>query len=399
MADTYDYYNLVTSTGVIVPDTADLRQDVEDEYKRIFGADLDVSPETPQGRLIEVGALGRSNVVMLNALTANQINPDIATGNFLDAIAALTDCYRDSATKSRVEATLTGTAGIVIPAGSRARTAAGDVFFLENDVTIALNGTATGSFLSTEDGPVGAPARSLTNIVDGVLGWKTVSNEAAAVLGAAEQSDRDLRIKRRRTLFTGSSYLGSIESALWQVPNVQGVLVMDNNTRTAVTKDRVTLAPHSIYACVYGGADQDIAMALYKVKTVGAAYNGATSVNITDPSNGRKYPVTFQRPVEIMVKAEITLEINTPISDVTQAVLDAIAAYEAGLVPNIEGLNIGVDVSPFELGAAIVSQISGVLVRNVRIAKVADALQTANIEIHANEIARIPAGSVVVNWV
>lgn len=399
MADNYTYYDLVTSTGVVVPDTAVLRQDVAAEYKRIFGADLDVSPETPQGRLIEVNALNRSNTIMLNALMANQINPDVATGVFLDAIAALTDCYRVKATKSTVTGTLTGAAGTVIPAGARARTMAGDIFYLENAVTLPLSGVGTGIFLSRADGSVAAPAGSLNSIADGILGWETVHNDTAAVLGADEQSDRDLRIQRRRTLFTGAAYLGALQSAVWRVPNVKGVLALDNNSGETVTKDNVSLKPHSIYVAVYGGEDDAIALALYKTKTVGADYNGNTVVAIRESENGREYAVTFNRPTVINIKVEITIEAVTPASDLTQSVQDAIAAYEAGLITNIEGLNIGVDVSPFELGAAIVSQISGVLVRNVRIAKIEDELAIANIEIHADEIARIPAASVVVNVV
>mgnify|MGYP006974687605 CR=1 FL=1 len=49
MAELYSYIN---SSGVIVPDTEDLQSEVEQEYKDTFGEDLDVTPETPQGRLI-----------------------------------------------------------------------------------------------------------------------------------------------------------------------------------------------------------------------------------------------------------------------------------------------------------------------------------------------------------
>ena len=400
MADTsYQYYDFVLNTGAVVPDTADIKSAAEAEFKRVFGADLDVTPETPQGRLIEILALARMDTIRLNALMASQINPDIATGVFLDAVSALTDCYRARATRSRVEAVLTGAPGTFIPAGATTRTTGGDDFYLENNVSLPLTGETTGVFLSVDGGPVPAPSGSLTTIISGVLGWETVHNDGPATPGSEIQSDRDLRIMRRRTLFTGAAYLGAMESALWRVPNVQGVFVMDNNTGSAVTQDQVSLLPHSVYACVYGGAEQDIALALYKTKTVGAAYNGAVGVTVSDPVNGREYDVLFDRPAVINIKAEITIMSNSPVGNLTQAVLDAIALYEAGRIPNIEGLNIGVDVSPFELGAAVVSQISGVVVTNVRIAKLADALQTAAVEIHANEIARIPAASVVVNMV
>lgn len=82
-------YQFITSQGVIVPDTSTLRDDVENEYRSVFGQDLDVNPETPQGALITMEVENRDSVARNNAELANQINPDLAGGIFLDAIWAL----------------------------------------------------------------------------------------------------------------------------------------------------------------------------------------------------------------------------------------------------------------------------------------------------------------------
>lgn len=396
MAD-YDYYDLVTSQGLIVPDTAEIKKDVEAVFKEVFGAELDVSPATPQGRLIEVNALSRINTVRFNALVANQINPNVATGAFLDAIAALTDCYRSGATQSRVTATLTGADGTVVPAGVIARTSAGDDFYLENDVTLALDGKGTGVFLSMEKGPVPAPANSLNTIIDGILGWETVTNDLGAVLGADEQSDRDFRIMRYRTLFTGAGYTGAMESALWRVPNVTGVLVMDNRTNETVVKNDVSLKPHSVYAAVYGGADEDVALALYKTKTVGADYNGDTTVTVRDPSNGRSYTVVFQRPKEVDIEVTVTVEAASVVPNVKEAVKEAVLDYALGRLDNMKGLNIGADVSPFEIGGAVACRVPGIYVKSVAIARLNETPAKEEIAIKGDEIARIAAGAITVN--
>lgn len=82
-------YNYITSSGVIIPDTAEQRTAVENEFKAVFGQDLDISPETPQGVLITMETENRDAIVRNNAELANQINPDLAGGVFLDAIWAL----------------------------------------------------------------------------------------------------------------------------------------------------------------------------------------------------------------------------------------------------------------------------------------------------------------------
>src|SRR5262249_30052068 len=113
-------YQYLNETGTIVPDTSDLLNGVGNEFKGAFGADLSVTSDTPQGVLIAAETEARDAVVRNNAALANQINPNIAGGVFLDAIAALTGLTRDSAKRSSVLCDLTGVAGTIIPAGSQA---------------------------------------------------------------------------------------------------------------------------------------------------------------------------------------------------------------------------------------------------------------------------------------
>src|ERR1700710_494692 len=95
-------YEYLTQNGVIVADTAALLADTQGEYQSVFGADLIVTPDTPQGVLIAAETLARTEVVNNNAALANQINPNIAGGVFLDAIMALTGMQRAVATQTVV---------------------------------------------------------------------------------------------------------------------------------------------------------------------------------------------------------------------------------------------------------------------------------------------------------
>ena len=75
-----DIYNYIVNTGVIVPDTSDLKNDVTAEYQDALGADMNTTAGTPQGRLIDAETLARSNVVRSNSLTANMFNINLAYG-------------------------------------------------------------------------------------------------------------------------------------------------------------------------------------------------------------------------------------------------------------------------------------------------------------------------------
>ena len=91
MTTQYDNYTYITSSGVIVPDTSSIQEQVNQDLLNVFGQDLDLTPETPQGRLSQCLTDYRTNTLAINAQNANQINLRYASGRFLDAIAAFLD--------------------------------------------------------------------------------------------------------------------------------------------------------------------------------------------------------------------------------------------------------------------------------------------------------------------
>src|SRR3982751_47655 len=95
-------YQYLTSTGTVVPDTSQLLSELQTEFRQIFGQDLVVSADTPQGVLITALALARAAVVTNNAALANMLNPNLAIGVYLDAIMALTGMERTVATRTLV---------------------------------------------------------------------------------------------------------------------------------------------------------------------------------------------------------------------------------------------------------------------------------------------------------
>ena len=175
-------YTYVTATGTVIPDTATTRTEVVTEFRGIFGDDFITDPETPEGLWIDAETTSRQSVARNNAAVANQINPNLAGGIFLDAIWSLTGGQRVASTRSTTTATVTGVANTSIPAGSIARTSQGAEFRTVNPVTIPVAGTMAGvAFESVELGAVEAGAGQLSLIVDSILGWETVTNPAAAI--------------------------------------------------------------------------------------------------------------------------------------------------------------------------------------------------------------------------
>jgi uncharacterized phage protein gp47/JayE len=396
MANNYEY---VTTTGVIVPDTGELLTEVQDEFKNAFGQDLVVTPDTPQGVLITAETLARNDVLRNNAALANQINPNLAGGVFLDALLALTGSARDAAERSTVTATLTGVAGTVIPAGVTAATdPSGDLFELETAVIIGVDGTVTAPFQSVEFGPVAAGAGDLSTIVDGVLGWETITNADAATLGTSTQSDQAARLYRKNTLaLQGQSISEAITSGLYATDGVRSLSFRENVTDAPVTIDGVNLVAHSIYVCVDGGTDDDVALTILTKKSAGANYNGAVTVNVVDEFSGQTYPVKFDRPDEVAVQVRVTIKASSSIVDPVAAVKEAVLAFAAGELEEEPGFTVGNDVSPFEFAGAINRVYPSIYTLKVEVSPAGAPVWTTDpIEIAIDEIATITSGSITV---
>lgn len=393
-------YQYITSQGVIVPDTAAIRADVEAEWRAAFGEDLVTTPETPQGVIITLQTEERDAIARNNAALANQINPDVAGGVFLDALLSFTGGVRRAATRSTLAGVVfSGVPGTNIPAGSQAIVSGtGEVFATDNPLVIGAGGTVTGSMTAVNSGAIQVPIAGLDTVASAVLGWETVTNPASAVPGAPEQSDVAARALRRQTLALQTvSTTEAIVSRVMAIPEVRSMSFRENTAATTQTIDGISMVAKSIYACVQGGSDADVARALYETKTVGAAYNGTTTVNVTDPFSGQITPVKFDRPTEIPILVRVTVR-NTPL-DVQTLVRDAIMDYVNGDLEGGMGLTVGTNVYPFEFSGACNQIEPSIVVTNVELSTDGTTWSSAPLTVALDEVATLQRSSITVNVV
>lgn len=391
-------YQYITSQGVIVPDTAAIRADVEAEWRAAFGEDLVTTPETPQGVIITLQTEERDAIARNNAALANQINPDIAGGVFLDALLSFTGGVRRAATRSTLAGVVfSGVPGTNIPAGSQAIVSGtGEVFATDNPLVIGAGGTVTGSMTAVNSGAIQVPIAGLDTVASAVLGWETVTNPASAVPGAPEQSDVAARALRRQTLAMQTvSTTEAIVSRVMAIPEVRSMSFRENVAATTQTIDGISMVAHSIYACVQGGSNAAVARALYDTKTVGAAYNGVTTVNVTDPFSGQITPVKFDRPTEIPILVRVTVR-NTPL-DVQTLVRDAIMDYVNGDLEGGMGLTVGTNVYPFEFSGACNQIEPSIVVTNVELSTDGTTWSSAPLSVALDEVATLQRSSITVN--
>lgn len=392
-------YEFVISTGTVLPDTAEQLEQVRSEFRAALGADLDVSAETPQGVLITAETEARDAVARNNAALANQINPNLAGGVFLDALWALTGGTRVRATPTIVRGVvLAGVPGTIVPAGTIVSVGAGGPQFELVGGVILSSGSATGDFQAVEVGATPVAIGALTQILTPVLGLETVTNPTAGETGRAEETDIAARIRRRRTLaLQGVALPEAIISGLYTVEGVRSLAFRENVTNAAITIEGVTLGPHSIYVCVDGGTNADVALMLLRKKSLGAGWNGSTLVPTIEPASGQSYDVRFARPVIRQIYAQVTVVTNgAAYPDIPGLVRQAMMDYADGLQDSEEGFVVGGDVSPFELAGAINRVAAPLFVRNLLLSTDGVTYSAANIPITIAQRGGLLAGNIAV---
>lgn len=366
-------YQYLVDTGVVVADTSTLKTDIQTEYRDSLGTDLILDDATPQGRLIDSETTARSNVINNNAQLANQINPNLAKGVYLWSISALMGIGPGKNSPSFLGGVvLSGVAGSIVPALSKARTSTGLTFQSVSTVTLNGSGTATVDFQCLENGPNPVETGALNTVVDRVSGWTGVNNPTAAVLGTTKLTDAQLRLFRKESLAKqGSGSTAAVKAGLLALPGVKSISIRDNPDSVPATIDGLAMPKNSLWVCVDGGLDVDIATALLAAKSAGGGWTFAdnpavgkrVTVNVVDPSSGQTYAVKFSRPDEIKTAAHFQVRSSTSIQEPQQAVVDAVLRYVNGLLPDERGLVIGASVSPFELAGAVTAQIPGMYVK------------------------------------
>lgn len=403
-----DISGYIQGDGVINADTSQILTEVQNEWTAALGTSLSLDPSTPQGRMIEVQTAGRKFALTLCASVANQINPNYATGQFLDALAALFGVTRFSATNTIVYADITGLPGTVLAPGIQVQTTAGDLFFTQQTVTIGSSGTVSGvPFYSVELGPIPCPAGTLNTITTPTPGLETVNNPAGpAVVGTVQESDSDLRSRMLNSRYSGTSLPEAIQSGINKLSDVVDYWFYNNGQGESVTQNGVSVDAHSIILVIQGGDDNEIAQTLFNLRSAGCGFTAisgqSTTVNITDGAGAFRlsYPITFNRPQAVPIDCTVTVLMNTytgSSEELTAAVQSALETWAAGGVAGVDRPRIGGTVYTYEIGAAVSAQIPEIIIQNVTIGAAGETQGSTPISATAAQIVTLNNITVTIN--
>lgn len=314
-------------TGFSVDETEDVRSQIARMWKDAFKADgapeLNTEPETPAGQLVDSQAASIAEKDSELLYLANMFNPLKATGIFQDAIASIYFLKRKDAIASTATITCTGLPGTVIPLSAQIMSTADDTVWQNTaETTIGEDGTCECVFACTKAGPVSAAAGTLTKITTSVAGWDAAVNKSAATAGQEAETQGAFENRRYKSVALNSrGTSAAVYARVGAVEGVIGVLTRENKTNMPVEIDGYYLKAHSIYVAVLGGADAEIAKAIYESCSAGCDYNGNTAVQVIDENTQAAETVSFYRPDAFRVCVKVTLQDASSLPDGYESII------------------------------------------------------------------------------
>lgn len=353
----------ITDTGITVPDVADILSGRLTDINSAMGSGGSQSLSSPQGQIsqsdTEIIAQAYDKLLCL----FNQMNPDYSTGRFQDGIGRIYFMDRISAQGTVVTAQCIGLVGTVIPAGSTAIDVNGYIYATTDASTIGSSGTVDVQFTCQTTGQVACGSGELNQIYRAVSGWDSVNNATAGVVGVDVERRIAFETRRKQSVARNSrNQDGSILAALLATTNVLDAYVWSNRTASAVTKGAtsVSVAAHSVWICVYGGADADVAEAIFNTYNPGCNFNGSTTYTVYDNTNYEapypEYVMQWQKATTTPVYFKVTLDSSlNPPSDITSQVQTMVQTVFNGSYDGIAKARIGATINAGKYYAPVIS--------------------------------------------
>lgn len=332
--------DIVDNTGLQLKTLTDLRNEIISDLQNIYGIDINVDQNSPDGQLVNIIAQDGVDLREVLSQVYTGFDPDQATGRVLDQRVGINGVVRQAGTFTRTPVTVTVDRALnlvgldaqvdvlepTVPNLYTVRDDENNQYFLITSIAIGGAGSQSLAFRAARLGQVEVQLNTITTPVTIIPGVTTINNPSApTIIGVDEETDATLRVRRRGTLALGAiGSVDAIRSALNNTTDVTTVFVTENDTGSV---DPDGTPAHTIWAIVEGGTDLAVATAIYSTKTIGAGMRGAQVVNVPTPL-GTNYTVRFDRP------GNQDIWIRFSIVDVTGATIDNNAIVN-GIVENV----------------------------------------------------------------
>lgn len=385
----------MTNTGFKPKRFADVLDSLTNRIKSISNPDTGEYPfvnETADGLLLQVTSVIAEEIAICweqAYLASVQYDPQNASGVALRGLVQINAINPSYGSYTQLPVTLRGTAGTVIPEGSRiSNTDGSQVYQTPASIVIPASGEIVSNFICTEVGPKDPEVGTIIQIQTPIFGWNYASNGEATSVGTNADNDTILHIKQSRaTSATSYRQVDAIIAGIMGVPGVTYARLYVN--KTLATDDRgitgKTMAP-----VIVGGLDTDIADVLRKKAGSLDDFQGNLATPIEYVGElGDTQTIDFYRPTEIPIYMTIDITVTDSSvypEDADEQIKQAIVDYAVYDQSGIAGFPPGADVLISRLYTPI-NTVPGFKINSVIIGKASDSQAANDIAISWNELA------------
>lgn len=317
--------NTIDINGLTIQDLDDIIAELQngaDGYLgwfQIYGPDVNLGPNTPDGQKLNIFAQGKLDVLELARRVYASFDPQQAFGTALDRVCAINGVERGKGTYTQQVVAVTVTQALTLPGldlnptggAFLVQDGTGNQYQLLTTTTFSGAGTLSLTFQAVLIGAISSPANSITVIITPQLGVTSVNNPTTSLsIGTNEETDLTLRIRRANSVeLPSKGYLQGLIGALLDVAGVTQAEVFENVTNST---DGRGIPAHSIWCIVAGsGLPAAIGQAIYVKRNAGcgqtstgfgataaAAMSGGAITGFTVTAGGSGYV----NPPKVVIK-------------------------------------------------------------------------------------------------
>lgn len=370
----------VTDKGIMTESLNDIINRLESKFKEIYGDDIDLSPDTPDGQMLGVFAQELANCNDVISFCVRMLNPYTSTGRWLTDRALYAGLERRGAKHTYSNnvsikgdgASLISVGGLLVANSDASR-------WEVMSITKNSEKDYSATIRSEQPGVFDLPAdEELTPEI--VVGVTSIVTTEKSVGGADEESDLELltRFMKSHSINNFDDRAG-VEAQVLSIDDVYQAVVYENFTGQT---DEKCIPGHSINVVVDGGSDNEIAFAILRKKKGGCGLFGKEEVEVM--SDGALRKAYFDRAKNKEVSVVVTVKRITPLTDIDhKAIKDSLSGLKFGIGEDVYANNL-ICAMPIPAGFVIQSvTVNGV----------------ASVSVDYREIAVIRSESVEVNIV
>ena len=375
--------------GFHMPSYIDIRDDMIEQAKTIFGPDVYLSEDSQDYQYISVISRKIYDTLKLAEEVYNNRGPTTAVGSALDSVVKLNGLSRKAAQHSKCKVKIVGEPNTTITNG-----VVSDVFKNKWDIPDAIipdSGYVYVEAVAQTAGAIVSDIGNIKYIETPTQGWEEVYNEEPAEVGNNTETDSELRSRQAvSTAQPSRTVLIGIVGAVAAVKNIKRYKVYENDTNIT---DENTVPPHSICVVAEDGESIEIAEAIYKHKTPGCGTYGDTSETIVDDTFGTSTKINFCRPEYVDIAMTVRIKAlngytNSIADNIKTALVEYASNFEIGNELNISALwGVIFSVLPnlYSPSFSILSVTAGVLNGDE---------STNDIEVNYNQVVRLSESNI-----